>query len=150
MKTKQEKVESVKKLMNERAKENEWDLDLTADQIINKIDSLSKKAKKTYDKFRKTTATGSPVEDPFDLQAAYKEWANFQAPLFPKIQLANRGRDGHSKTFLPGAKIKAQEAKPGWFNSSPTTTLPTQRFDENPFLEIGFDHGFGVSSNTRL
>ena len=46
MKTKQEKVESVKKLMNERAKENEWDLDLTADQLINKIDSLSKKAKK--------------------------------------------------------------------------------------------------------
>ena len=86
MKAKQEKVESVQKLMNERAKENEWDLDLTANQIINKIDSLSKKAKKTYDKFRKTTATGSPVEeDPFDLQAAYKEWANFQAPLFPKI-----------------------------------------------------------------
>ena len=51
MKTKQEKVESVKKLMDERAKENEWDLDLTADQLINKIDSLSKKAKKTYDKF---------------------------------------------------------------------------------------------------
>ena len=79
MKTKQEEAESVKKLMNERARENEFDLDLIEDQIINKIESLSKKAKKTsVGKFRKTTSTGSPVHNPFDLQEAYTEWANFQ------------------------------------------------------------------------
>ena len=73
MMTKAEKVDLVLKKLNGQSKENEWDLDLSTDQIVNKLDTLSKKARRTYDKFRKSTSTGSAVNDLYDLQAAYQE-----------------------------------------------------------------------------
>ena len=63
----------VLKKLNGQSKENEWDLDLSTDQFVNKLDTLSKKARRTYDKFRKSTSTGSAVNDLYDLQAAYQE-----------------------------------------------------------------------------
>ena len=82
MRTKQEKLEVVKEALNvESAKEN-WGLEFSAEQISNKIDNLVKKAKKTYEKFRRATATGSAVESKFDLEVCLAESGEkFRLPL---------------------------------------------------------------------
>ena len=68
--TKQEKVDLVTRKLNEQSQEEDWKITFVGDQVVNKLDSMAKKAKKTYDKF---TKTGSAVEDKFDLQVSMKQ-----------------------------------------------------------------------------
>ena len=60
MLTKAEKLDSVKKKLNEASAEESWGVQFMTDQIANKLDSLLKKAKRLYAKFCKNaTAPGS-------------------------------------------------------------------------------------------
>ena len=69
--TKQEKVDLVTRKLNERSEEEDWKIMFVGDhgQVVNKLESMAKKAKKTYHKF---TKTGSAVEDKFDLQVSLR------------------------------------------------------------------------------
>ena len=68
MLTKQEKLDTTQAKLNKKSTEEQWGIEFTSEQIANKVDALTKKAKKTYEKFRKVTSTGSVVPDKYDLE----------------------------------------------------------------------------------
>ena len=75
MMTRQEKLDTVQGRLNEKSAAENWQIEFTSEQTSNKLDTLTKKAKKTYDKFKKFTWTGSAVPDKYDLEvcALYKD-----------------------------------------------------------------------------
>ena len=70
MLTQKEKIEVVRKKLCEVGVKEGCDVIFSSDQIQHKLEVLSKKAKKIYGKFTKQTATGSAVEDRFNLQVS--------------------------------------------------------------------------------
>ena len=67
MLTQKEKIEVVRKKLCEVGVKEGWEVIFSSDQVQHKLEALSKKAKKIYGKFTKQTATGSAVEDRFNL-----------------------------------------------------------------------------------
>ena len=70
MLTQKEKLEVIREKLNKISEVDGWGLVFSFDQVQNKVDALTKKAKKIYDKFSKKTATGSAVESKIDLQVS--------------------------------------------------------------------------------
>ena len=66
MMTKAEKIKLVTSRLRKYGEVEALDVGLTVEQVTNKLDALSGKAKKAYGQFRRQTSTGSLVEDDFD------------------------------------------------------------------------------------
>ena len=87
-----EKYARIADQLNENGKTLGWPV-FSGQSVDNKIDSLKRKGKRACKAFRKMHRTGAPWEEHFDLESAYKEWANFKA--YHKLFF-------HNQSFGPG------------------------------------------------